>query len=143
MASPDLTNGRLKVEEFMTEEANVYLPTDVHTAAVDPVTLQLIVPVAVPVYSGKCKIKDQASVSRGTPVTSEGGNQLLVVVTKIDFPIGDVPDGGFPEGSIIVCTSSMRMPQLTGAQYQMRQSVLKTFGIQYSVLADRRRQVDP
>lgn len=143
MASPDLTNGRLKVEEFMTEEASVYLPADVHSAVTDPITLQMVLPPAVLVYSGKCKIKDQASVSRGTPVTSEGGNQLLVVVTKIDFPIGDVPEGGFPEGSVIVCTSAQRMPQLVGAQYQLRQSVLKTFGIQYSVLADRRKQVDP
>lgn len=143
MASPDLTGPTAKVQEFMTETADVYAPDAVHQAAIDPVTLQLVLTDVQPLYSGACKFKDQASVSRGAPVTAEGGNQLLVVVTKIDFPIADIPEAGFPVGSVIVCTNSLRMPQLVGAEYQMRQAILKTFAIQYTVLADRRKAVDP
>lgn len=130
----------------MTETCDVYSPEAVHAAVMDPVTLQLSTapPDSLRILADvRCKIKDMTSVSRGAPVDAEGGNQLLVVVTKIDFSLDDVPDSGIPEGSLIVCTSSLRMPQLTGEHYIMRQPVLKTFGIQYATLADRRKQVDP
>jgi hypothetical protein len=135
-----------KVESFMTETCDVYAPDAVHKLAVDPVTYQMVdtPPATLRILNNvRCKIKDQTSVSRGAPVDSEGGNQLLVVVTKIDFSLDDVPVLGLPEGALIVCTSALRMQQLVGAQYLMRQPILKTFGIQYSVLADRRKPVDP
>lgn len=135
-----------KVESFMTETCDVYKPAAVHELVIDPVTLELVeaLPATLRILADvRCKIKDQTSVSRGAPVDSEGGNQLLVVVTKIDFSLDDVPVLGLPEGALIVCKSALRMPQLVGEQYLMRQPVLKTFGIQYSVLADRRKQVDP
>lgn len=141
----NLDNARRKVESFMTEEAQVYAPDAIHRAAVDPLTLALTFPTSAKLYDGVCKIKDITSQSSrgGGATTGEGGQALLVVGTKIDFPIGDVPDAGFPEGALIVCTSALRMPQLVGAQYRARQAVLKTFGIQYSVMADRRKAVDP
>lgn len=141
----NLANAQRKVEEFMTETCDVYAPVDVHAGVVDPITLALITPAASKLYNaGACKIKDIPTNSRGAGVgDSEGGNQLLIVVTEVDFPLADVPTSGFPEGSLIICRSSLRMPQMVGAVYQMRQSVLKTFGIQYSVLADRRKRVDP
>jgi hypothetical protein len=141
----NLEPARHKVESFMTETCDVIAPGAVHTATVDPVTLELIYPDAVKLYSaGACKIKDiMAQSSRGgTSTSAEGGNQLLIVGTKIDFPIGEV-GMGFPEGSLIICLSSLRMPQMVGAHYLMRQPSLKTFAIQYSVMADRRKQVDP
>lgn len=142
----NLRTPKRKVESFMTEVCDVYAPAAVHSMLTDPVTLELIegLPAALRILQNvRCKIKDQTSVSRGAAVSAEGGNQLLVVVTKIDFSLDDVPVLGLPEGAVIVCTGALRMPQLVGAQYLMRQPVLKTFGIQYSVLADRRKQVDP
>lgn len=127
----------------MSETTDVFAPDSVHSAVVDPTTLQLVYPAAALLYSGPCKLKDITSNSRGAPATAEGGNQLLQVVTKIDYPIGQVPDGGFPEGSLIVCTSSLRMPQMVGAEYLARQSILKAFAVQYTVLADRRKRTDP
>lgn len=141
----NLEKARRKVETFMTETCDVIAPDAVHAATIDPVTLALVYPTSTKLYSaGRCKFKDvMAQSSRGgSGATTEGGNQLLVVGTKIDFPIGDV-GMGFPEGSLIVCLSSLRMPQMVGARYLMRQSALKTFAIQYSVMADRRKQVDP
>jgi hypothetical protein len=140
----DLSGATAKVEEFMTETVQVYAPAAVHSATVDPDTLALVYPAALKLYDGACKIKDVTTTSRGRGTGDAiGGEQVLIVVTKIDFPISQVPDGGFPEGSLITCTDALRMPQLVGASYQMRQSVLKTFGIQYSVLADRIKPVDP
>lgn len=142
----NLGAAKSKVESFMTETCDVYVPEAVHAAVMDPVTLKLASTPAATLRmltDVRCKIKDVTSVSRGAPIDVEGGNQLQVVVTKIDFSLDDVPETGIPEGSLIVCTGALRMPQLVGAQYLMRQPVLKTFGIQYSVLADRRKQVDP
>lgn len=141
----DLSGPRRKVESFMTETCDVWPPEDVHNYVIDPVTLELVLPPSLRLYTdGACKAKDFTTISRGRGVgDSEGGVQLLVVSTKIDFPIGDVPDVGFPEGSLIKLKTSLRMPQLVGAVFVMRQSILKTFAIQYTVLADRRKQVDP
>jgi hypothetical protein len=140
----DLSNATRKVEEFMTETVQVYAPDAVHQSTVDPVTLALTYPASLKLYDGACKLKDVTTTSRGRGTgDSIGGELVLMVVTKIDFPIGDVPDAGFPEGAIITCTDALRMPQLVGAEYKMRQSVLKTFGIQYTILADRIKPVDP
>lgn len=141
----NLANAQRKVEEFMTETCDVYAPNAVHAGTVDPITLALTYPASAKLYNaGACKIKDIPTNSRGAGVgDAEGGNQLLIVVTQVDFPLADVPTTGFPEGSLIICRSSLRMPQLVGAVYLMRQPVLKTFGIQYSVLANRRKRVDP
>lgn len=128
----------------MTETAQVFAPDAVHQAVVNPVTLALEFPAAAKLYDGPAKFKDITTQSArgGGSGTTEGDLALLVVGTKIDFPVNDVPDGGFPEGSLIVCTDALRMPQLVGARYILRQTTLKTFGIQYSVLADRRKAVD-
>lgn len=142
----DLSGPRKKVESFMTETADVFAPADVHSGVIDPVTLKLVFPDATKLGDAvSCKIKDiMAQSSRGgSGATTEGGNQLLIVGTKIDFAIGDVPEAGYPEGSLIVCLSSLRLPQMVGSVYQMRQSALKTFAIQYSVMTDRRKRVDP
>ena len=141
----DLEGPRRKVESFMTETARVYPPEAVDLLPYDSATggLNLLAAVGV-LYDGPCKLKDITSQSSrgGGSGTTEGGLSLLVVGTKIDFPLSEVPDGGFPEGALIICTDALRMPQLVGAQYLLRQSTLKTFGIQYSVLADRRKAVD-
>lgn len=141
----NLAGATRKVESFMTETCDIWPPENVHQYALDPVTHELIKPPSLRLYAdGKCKAKDFTTMSRGRGVgDSEAGNQLLIVPVKIDFPIGDVPDAGFPEGALIVFKSSLRMPQLVGVTYVLRQSILKTFAIQYSVLADRRKQVDP
>jgi len=139
----DLSGPTAKVEEFMTDTVQVYAPDAVHQSTVDPVTLALTYPAALKLYDGVCKIKDVTTTSRGRGTGDEiGGEALLFVVTKIDFPISDVPAIGFPEGALMVCKDALRMPQLVGAEYKMRQSVLKTFAIQYTVLADRIKAVD-
>jgi hypothetical protein len=140
----NLLGATRKVESFMTETCDVWPPEDVHSYITDPITLELVLPPAIRLYTdGACKAKDFTTMSRGRGVgDSEGGNDLLIVGAKIDFPIGDVPDAGFPEGSLIKMKSSLRMPQLVGVVFVLRQSILKTFAIQYSVLADRRKQVD-
>lgn len=141
----NLEGARRKIETFMTETARVYLPGAVDLLPYNSATggLDLLVGLT-PLYDGAVKIKDITTQSSrgGGSGTTEGGLALLIVGTKIDFPIGDVPDEGFPEGALIVCTDALRMPQLIGAQYLLRQTTLKTFGIQYSVLADRRKAVD-
>jgi hypothetical protein len=139
----DLSGAAAKVEEFMTETVQVYAPDAVHQATIDPVTLALVYPESLKLYDGACKIKDVTTTSRGRGSGDEiGGEQLLFVVTKIDFPISAVPAIGFPEGALLICTDALRMPQLIGAEYKMRQSILKTFAIQYTVLADRIKAVD-
>ena len=144
MASPDLSGAKRKVESFMTETADLYLPAAVHSKTLDANLKLLPVESGTPWLPGlACKLKDQTSTARGSATSTEGGNQLLVVVTKVDFSLDDIPDEGIPEGTLIICRSSLRMPQLVGAVYVVRQPVLKTFGIQYSVLADRRKSVDP
>lgn len=140
----DLSGAAAKVNSFMTETVTVYAPDAVHSGIVDPVTLKLPVPASAKLYDGICKLKDVTTTSRGRGTGDSIGDQpLLFVVCKIDFPTDDVPGSGFPEGSIITCTSSLRLPQMIGARYKMRQSVLKTFAIQYTVLADRMKAVDP
>lgn len=141
----NLENARRKVESFMTETVQVYTPESVALLPYDATTGGLdLLPAANKLYDGAAKLKDITTQSSrgGGSGTTEGGLALLIVGTKIDFPIGDVPDGGFPAGSLIVCTGSLRMPQMIGAQYLLRQDTLKTFAVQYSVLADRRKAVD-
>lgn len=145
----NLENARRKVESFMeTESAVVYTPATVDLLPYDTTTgvLEILdsIPAVNKLYDGVAKFKDITTQSSrgGGSGTAEGSLALLIVGTKIDFPIGDVPDGGFPEGALIVCTGTQRMPQLLGAQYLLRQATLKTFAIQYSVLADRRKAVD-
>lgn len=142
----NLENARRKVESFMqTESAQVYTPESVALLPYDNTTGGLdLLPAANKLYDGVAKFKDITTQSSrgGGSGTTEGGLALLIVGTKIDFPIGDVPDGGFPSGSLIVCTGSLRLPQMVGAQYLLRQDTLKTFAVQYSVLADRRKAVD-
>lgn len=145
----NLENARRKVESFMeTESAQVYTPGTVDLLPYDTGTgvLEILsgLPPANKLYDGPAKFKDiTAQSSRGgASGTTEGGLALLVLGTKIDFPIGEVPEGGFPEGSLIICTGTQRMPQMLGAQYLIRQATLKTFAIQYSVMADRRKAVD-
>lgn len=145
----NLENARRKVESFMaTESAVVYTPGTVDLLPYDTTTGVLDILPTIPtvnlLYDGVAKFRDITTQSSrgGGSGTAEGNLALLIVGTKIDFPIGDVPDGGFPEGSLVVCTGTQRMPQLLGAQYLIRQATLKTFAIQYSVLADRRKAVD-
>lgn len=141
----NLEGPRRKVESFMTETVRVYSPAAVDLLPYDQVTggLEVLAGVTA-LYDGAAKLKDITSQSSrgGGSGTTEGSLALLIVGTKVDFPVGDVPDGGFPVGSLIICTDALRMPQLIGAQYILRQDTLKTFGIQYSVLADRRKAVD-
>lgn len=142
----NLENARRKVESFMeTESAVVYTPDAVDLMPYNQTTGGLVLPVGgTKLYDGIAKFKDmtgQASRGGGSG-TTEGGLALLIVGTKIDFPIGDVPDSGFPEGALVICTGSERLPQMVGAQYIIRQATLKTFSIQYSVIADRRKAVD-
>jgi uncharacterized protein DUF6093 len=141
----NLEPARRKVEEFMTEEVQVYPPSAVDLLPYNSSTggLELLAGLDK-LYEGKAKLKDITTQSSrgGGSGTTEGGLSLLVVGTKIDFPVGDVPDAGFPKGSLIVCTDALRMPQMIGAQYLIRQETLKTFAVQYSVLADRRQAVD-
>lgn len=142
----NLENARRKVESFMaTESARVYTPGSVDLLPLDSATGGLkLLPAANLLYDGVAKFRDMMSRSAhgGGAGTNEGGLALLVVGTKIDFPIGDVPDTGFPEGALIVCTGALRLPQMIGAQYLLRETMLKTFAVQYSVMADRRKAVD-
>jgi len=129
----------------MTENAVVYSPDAVDTMPYSQTTGGLVLPTGgTKMYDGPAKFKDITSQSSrgGGSGTTEGGLALLVVGTKIDFPLSGVPGSGFPEGALIICTDALRMPQMVGAQYLLRQTMLKTFGIQYSVLADRRKAVD-
>lgn len=141
----NLAGPQRKVESFMTETVQVYPPEAVRLLPIDTFTGGLeLLSSAGKLYDGAAKLKDITSQSSrgGGSGTAEGGLALLVVGTKIDFPIGEVPDGGFPMGALVVCTDALRMPQMIGAQYLIRQETLKTFGIQFSVLADRRKAVD-
>lgn len=141
-----LENARRKVETFMTENAVVYAPSVIRSLPYAQTAGSLVIPASAPkLYDGPAKFKDMVRRSGGGGSgggTTEGGLSLAVIGTKIDFPVNDVPEGGFPEGSLIVCTDALRMPQLIGAQYVVHESDLKTFGIQYTVIADRRRAVD-
>jgi hypothetical protein len=141
----NLENARRKVESFMTESARVYTPASVDLLPYDTASGGLeLLPSTNLLYDGAAKFRDIVSRSaRGGGLgPAEGGLALLVVGTKIDFPIGDVPDAGFPEGCLIVCTDSLRMTQMVGAQYLIRESALKTFAVQYTVMAERRKAVD-
>lgn len=141
----NLEGPRRKVESFMTETVKVYDPSAVDLLPYNQFTGGLDVLAGITaLYDGVAKLKDITTQSSrgGGSGTTEGGLALLIVGTKIDFPLGDVPDGGFPNGALVICTDALRMPQMIGAQYLLRQDTLKTFGIQYSVLADRRKAVD-
>lgn len=141
----NLEAARRKVESFMTETVRVYAPAAVDLLPYDASTggLELLAGLT-PLYDGVAKLKDMTGQSSrgGGSGTTEGGLALLIVGTKVDFPIGDVPDAGFSEGSLVVCTDSLRLPQMVTAQYIVRQATLKTFAVQYSVIADRRKAVD-
>lgn len=103
---------RRKVESFMTETAVVYSPDAVDTMPYNQTTGGLVLPTGgVRLYDGPAKFKDITTQSSrgGGSGTTEGGLSLLVVGTKIDFPIGEVPDEGFPSGALIICTDALQI----------------------------------
>lgn len=143
---PNLEQGRRAVENLMDDTCDVYAPGAQHTSTMDPVTLKYTATATrgVKIYSnGRCKIKDATNNSRGGPIADEAGKQLSVVATKVDFPLGDVPAGGFPEGCTVVCQSSRRNAFLVGNEYTVREIIGKTLQLQYTVLTDKRKLVDP
>lgn len=145
---PSLENGRREVEKLMDDTCDVYMPASQHKATMDPETLRLSSDVpntlGTKIYNnGRVKVKDATSNSRGGPVQAEGGQQLTVTASQLDFPIGAVPASGFPTGCIAVIRSSRRNPFLVGNQYTIREPVEKTMAVKYGVLADKRKNVDP